>query len=555
MKMIWAFSVLLFQIQSGAADFFLTKNNLWFDSSDNTRVDAIVELSGVPKEQVRSVLAEKISGPTLSKITVEDLEPSKSVRISLHQMNHAELLLMKSLLPSMKALGAAPLSPEIPFAIRVHNLRGHDSFVAEVSGLPLKTVQEIDQVVTERQLHGSSRPIIVRYFLDDREHEDPKDYKILKAANGDAIVTHIPANLRGQMPLYVPGQSIVYQTRTFHGQNILGKINPGLVNAHIAQALTANKYVESLFWEKYAPGALPETHLLALMNLPLNDVAALVQALNQRFPEGWVMKGINESSSNFSIITDKTKLIEEIQSYQKSDFEKFKKKTYKDLAGFDEDNIYEALQEHKNYFGWRASQYLQNPRHVIVQRKVNIDREFRVESVGGRILKGATVDRHNWYLESKGLPFTVSAPELIDRIEAYTQTIVDKLPPSLRETNFAFDIALLKNNQFVVIESNAGSESGFLANQAQSTLKLNEFLNQYPELKSKGQVRGYGMSPEAQMSYLRTQFREWGVDVHTQYPQYQFTDTEVQTGTAQVLVKAEFNLKSHGGEKFCPAVL
>ncbi len=42
-----------------------------------------------------------------------------------------------------------------------------------------------------------------------------------------------------------------------------------------------------------------------------------------------------------------------------------------------------------------------------------------------------------------GLPLETSSADLINQIENYTQSIIDKLPPELKETNFAFDIAYL----------------------------------------------------------------------------------------------------------------
>lgn len=543
MKKIILFVFMSFQVSALAADFFLTKENLWFDRSDRTLVNAVIDIKDMKYAQVDLVMKGYLPPILYSKIKLEVVSVEKNiVRANLSRMTHAELITVKRIIPQLTRLGGHSLSPEIPFAIRVTQLKGQDEFVAEVTGLPKKTIQEIDMEVASGQ--NPEKPLIVRYFLDDREKADPANFAYLMKYYGDAIVTTIPANTFGEMPLYVPGQSILFQARSFHGKSILGKYNPGLVNSNIAQALTANKYVESLFWEQYAPGALPETHLLSLMNLDLDNVPRLVAELNRQFPEGWVMKGVNESSSNFSIITDKTDLVAEIEAYRKSDFEKFKAEVYKRMSGYDEDNIYEALQEHKNYFGWRASLYLKNAHNVIVQRKVDIDREFRVEAIGGTILKGATIDRHNWWLQMKGLPYKVSSPELITRIEKYTQSIVNKLPPELRETNFAFDIALLKNGRFIAIESNAGSESGFLTNQDSSAEALNGLLREYPELERRGSVRARGLSAKNQMKYLLERFKRWNIDVKTQYPSYKFTETEVDTGFKPAPVRDIFKLDS-----------
>ena len=460
----------------------------------------------------------------------------------MSQLTHQEILNVKRALPDIQRFGGRSLSPEIPLAIRIRDVHGHDDFLAAISGLPLKTIQEIDQAVIRNRAAG--RPTVVRYFLDDREHGNPEDFKKLAKAYENSVVTHIPANSYGKMPLVVPGSSVVFHSRVFHNQSILGQLNPGLVNSNIAQILTANKYVESLFWQQYAPEALPETHLLSKMNLNLANPQKLVEQLNHKFPQGWVMKGVNESATNFSIITDQTKLAQEIEAYQKSDFEKFKAATYQRLVGYDDDDIYTALQEHKNYFGWRASQYLNSPERVIVQRKVDIDREFRVEAINGKILRKATIDRHNWWLEMKNLPFQQSAPETFKKVEDFAQSLVDKLPPHLRETNFAFDIALLKNGNYIAIESNAGSECGFLPNLDISVAALNEYLLKLPELKNEGQVTLQGLSGIEQMKYLQEHFKTWGIDPSLEYPQYQFLKSELKTQFKSVEVAKKFRSRA-----------
>ncbi|HWU42730.1 MAG TPA: hypothetical protein VN132_04800, partial [Bdellovibrio sp.] len=387
-------------VHAWAADFYFTKNNLWFDPTDKETVTAVLDLKGIEHATVQMLLSYYLPPPIFQRIQIEIAEQygQPFVRATFSNMSHADLVRVSEMLPQFvqPRFGGTTMSPEIPLALRVENLKGHDDFVAAVTGLPLKTIKDIDKAAIKAEKTGKT--LVVRYFLDDRKKDDPQDYKELRTANGDAVVTVIPANTYGQMPLSVPGKSVVFHSRSFHGMTILGSLNPGLANSQIAQALTANKYVEALFWNQYAPEALPETHLLANMNLNLANPLILVQQLNQMYPEGWVMKGVNESSSNFSIITDQTKLVEEIEAYSHSDFEQFKAKTYQEMAGYDEDNIYETLQEHKNYFGWRASLYLKNPTRVIIQRKVAIKREFRVEVIGGKVLVKGTIDRHNWLL-------------------------------------------------------------------------------------------------------------------------------------------------------------
>lgn len=544
MKKVLVLLIMALTSQLFAADLFLTKENYWFDPNDATLVDASLEVKDLKFAEVDQILKVYLSPHLYKKLKIDrNVSAGMSLlQVSINQVDHSELMQIKKILPQFVRFGAHSLGPEIPLAIRVRNLKGHDDFVSAVSGIPIRTIQEIDQAVERNK--SSGKPLIIRYYLDDREKEDPEDFHELSKSYGDAIVTHIPANTFGQMPLVVPGESVVFHSRSFHGGSILGTLNPGLVNSHIAQALTANKYIEALFWKQYAPEALPETHLLSNMGLNLGNPSELVKQLNKRFPEGWVMKGVNESSSNFSIITDKTKLSVEIEAYRRSDFEKFKNETYRKMSGYDEDNIYEALQEHKNYFGWRASQYLSRPDHVIIQKKAEIVKEFRVESIGGRILHGASIDRHNWWLEMKNLPFEVSSMVEVNKVERFAQSIIDKLPADLKETNFAFDIALLKDGTCIAIESNAGSESGFLTNQDTSVEALNMLLRKYPNMKSRGEVDAQGLSTQEQMKYLSDRFQAWGIDIKAQYPNYEFSPTGLRTDFKPIEIPKTFQLQS-----------
>jgi|GEM_PF-5210322 hypothetical protein len=525
-----------------AADFLVTENDLWFDGQDATIVKISAEIAGSDMATIRTALIN--NGVNLSYVQLSNsVTPfEKVIVLSQDEALHVDIVRINAALADLKMKGATNPDLDLPLAVRVHDLKGHNDFVAAISGIKEKTIVEIDAAVEKSKKSGE--PVIFRYFLDDREKEDPKTWSELKPYYRESIVGTIPSNSFGRMPLVIPGDSVVFHTRTFHGPSIVGRFNPGLINGSVIRMITNNKLVEALFWRQYAPESIPETKLLSDLKLNLKDVRELARGLHKLYPAGWVMKGVMEANSNFSIVTDKVDLVKEIEGYRNSDFEILRAKTVKELAGFDEDAIYQKLQEHPNYFGWRISQYLEKPENAILQPRVAIDREFRVEVIAGKVLRGATIDRHNWLLELKGLPFEVSSQETITKIENFTQSLIDKLPPELRETNFAFDTALLKDGSFVAIETNPGSESGFLADEGTSAELLNKFLKKLPKLVKQGQVKGQGLSGREQMNYIADHFSKWNINAQEQYSGFKFESDEMKTGFKAINVSSKFKIKS-----------
>jgi hypothetical protein len=556
-------SILMAVTAAQAANVMITNDQLWFDAQDKTPVQIMVEVKGANSREVANLLAAALGNEKVklqgeasviqrslsSPLSIYDVNgeagggslgfSDTEVRIEAQGLYHSDVVRLNKALRELKKSGLRGPNPDLPLAVQVRNLKGHDDFVSAISGLRAKTIRELE--AREQKGSSVSNPVIFRYYLDDREKEDPNDFEELKTYQGDAIVSVIPGNTFGQSPLLIPGESVVFHGRAFHDASVLGKYNPGLINSNIATALSYNKYVESLFWEEYAPGAMPETRLLAHLTGENPDVYALAAKLKSIFPGGWVLKGVNESSSGLKIVTDKIDLVKEWETYKNGDFENFKAATYKKMAGFDEDNIYETLQTHEGYFGWRINQYLENPDNAIVQKKLSIVTEFRVDGISGRVLgNGSTLDRHNWTKESMGLPFEVSPPALIKRVEAFTQEIMNGLPPELREMNFAFDIAQLSDGNFAMIEGNAGSECGYIANYGVSVKALNVFLREYPRLVREGKLRGTGLGIEDQMKFLAHKFKAWNIDPKVHYKTFRFTSKGLVSEIQPVTVDAKY---------------
>jgi hypothetical protein len=502
----------IFAFQMGwAADFFVLEEGLWFDSLDQTPVSVVVELKGLQTQEVKAFLDREFQGQQVE--IKNDFDNGQAfVRIEGENFLYSDVIQLKRAIENMGASTAATsLVPEIPLAVRVCNLKGQNAFVSAVSGLPIETIDEIDALVEEG--FDADDPLIFRYFLDNREETNPQEYAEFVECYGESVLSLIPANTYGRMPLFIPGESVVFHSRVFHKNSVLGKYNPGLINSIIVLALGDNKYIEGLFWEEYAPGAMPKTYLLSELIGHQPKVENLSKALSAVFPKGWVLKGVYESSSSLMIITDEVDVVQEWNAYKASDFEEFYKRTLSDMAGFDEDSIYETLQDHPNYLGWRINQYLNKPLKAIVQERMRINKEFRVDVIAGSVLPDATLDRHNWWLEKKGLPTVDSSPELMQKIDNYVQSsVIETLEPSLKETNFAFDIYLLTNGEQMIGESNPGSQCGFLIEEEDSIEALNEFLKTYPRLVKEKKIKGYGMTNEEQMQYLTKRFKKWEMD-------------------------------------------
>jgi len=220
------------------------------------------------------------------------------------------------------------------------------------------------------------------------------------------------------------------------------------------------------------------------------------------------------------VVTDKLDVAKLIAEYKKSDFDKFYKRALVEMAGQDEDNLNGRLQEHPAYLGWKLAKFLSDPENVIAQKRVDIVSEFRVEGISGKVMGNyTTVDRYGhkvWKTEQQ-LP-TFTDPKIIKKIETYTQGLLDRLPPELRGTPFAFDIALLKDGSMTVIEGNAGPESGYFVDFRFSVKAMNNFLRQYPQLARDGKIVTSGMSPKQMHDYLNNLFQEWKINPETHWP-------------------------------------
>lgn len=408
-----------------------------------------------------------------------------------------------------------------------------DRLLYSISGVEEDTVKTLRKEGLASTKTGDT--LIFRYFIGDPKEVDQSDYKNMKKAYADTVVGFLPLKNYGERPLVVPGESVVFHRLPLHRNSIVGKYNPTLINTNLVQALE-NKYTEGRFWNEYSPGAMPETvlleHLISAKDGGQLQVKDIAQKLSAKFPQGWVMKGVWDLGSEKQIVTDKTDIVGEVEAYLKSDFDQYKTKVEAkfEAAGTAPEYALNELKKHPNYMGYKLHSMLSSPGLSIVQNRVDIDREFRVEVVAGKVLsRGSTFDRW-WYTFKYGGKMDEYVPvpkSTIRAVEQFAQRAVNKLPKELRNMTFGMDIATLKDGGLVMIESNPGGNSNFLFEEEKISVRaLRERLEEFPEEVRQGKIN-LGLSPENQMQFLKAKFADWKIDTNRLYPGMDFKSDRI----------------------------
>lgn len=407
----------------------------------------------------------------------------------------------------------------------------HDHLLAAMSGLTLKTIRKMRK---DSDLATQKAPLIFRYFLGNIKKVNHAEYTDMKIPYGDSLVTFLPMFEVGKKPVVIPGESVVFHRLPAHAQTIYGKYNPVLVNPYLIQALE-NKYTEFKFWNEYAPNSMPETVILREIAKPEDRIEVVVARLNQMYPHGWVLKGSWDLGSEKSIITSNMDIVQLVNEYLASDFDLYYQRIHSQMIQTNVAPEYELnmLKQHPNYIGWKLHRLFHNFDLSIVQEKVEILREFRVEVVAGHVLgNGSTLDRYfyEYKYDSSGTKLSgYKAPPkaMVQAVEKYAQDLVNRLPAEFRGMTFGMDIAVLKDGRTIMIESNPGGNSNFLFEEEnESVLALGQFLKKYPRLLKEGKIF-LGLEPRAQMAYIDQKFKEWGIDQETGYPGFEFLEDKI----------------------------
>jgi hypothetical protein len=429
----------------------------------------------------------------------------------------------------------------------------HDHLMEKLSGVDKKMIKELRQqvwaskspAVPQWRSDSRAKPVIFRYFNGDRNATQFRDYGELTDAYKPHSVGFLPFFEYGQRPLVIPGESVVMHRNQFHRLSVLGKYNPNLINGFIMQALE-NKYVEMKFWGDYFKEGIPKTELLSELGIAAlsfknhdgetyDAIKAALKRLNQKFPQGWVLKGLFDLGTERSLLTDESELIESVKKYLKSDFDDFYRQQQEEFAKTPraEEVFLSILQKHKGYAGWKIVQLFMRPDMVMAQQRYKILKEFRVEVIAGKLLgAGSTLDRYSYLSQKKngemksGYEFPTASE--LRRVESFAERLIESLPPELQTLTLGLDVALTEDGKLFLVESNPNGNSNFLyEEEIESIRELNQFLEEFPNMVKLGKVHP-GLTAEEQMQFLAAKFKEWNVKPEVLYPGMTFLKDRIE---------------------------
>lgn len=413
----------------------------------------------------------------------------------------------------------------------------HDKLMSQLSNVAEKDIGNLRKAsVTYKDSTYGYRYFPEEHSFTDPDHTMKNEILPLYKNSPNLVVGYMPPMQLGQVPLNLPGESVVWHRYQMHAANIQGKYNPGLAN-HLVSHLMENKWFEYIFWNEFAPGSLTKTELLE--NLNHASAEAALKSLNQKYPQGWILKGSWDwATEKNGIISSKMDPKRFVDQAALADFLVFKAKLEKELTSSDPEEYFWRIKEHPGYITWKFSELLRQPQFVLVQPLLDIQKEFRVEMIGGKSLsKGTTIDRY--FYEVKGSDGKASAEEA-RAVEAFANAAVAKLPIILQKTPMAMDVALLSNGQFEIIETNPTGNGGFIAFKPGSVEVMNEYLSKYPQVAKNDQL-AKGLSDEQQMRLIERLFKKYNVNTQVQFPGFQFEKNGYRDVRYKMTTTPEYN--------------
>lgn len=250
---------------------------------------------------------------------------------------------------------------------------------------------------------------------------------------------------------------------------------------------TENKALNDLFankWQEYqilngaVKGSMPETHLgvsmlkdlgLEVPKTPAERpafVKALQTKLNERFPQGYFLKGVRDYNTGGNLPTNKADFAAIYQGF----LNEYKPLYEKLRAENPEHDLQPQLSSHPFQSGRTLEALMDNPESVIIQEKLPLKKftekklplneqpfqEFRVHTLKGKVIPGGS--SHRW-----SDLHNITDRKTMAQAEAFVQKVFDQLPDEIKKgTALSPDVVQLQDGSFRIIEMNAGGDSGFL---------------------------------------------------------------------------------------------
>lgn len=411
-----------------------------------------------------------------------------------------------------------------------YGIYDHDTLLSQLSGI------EISEIVKLREAayfaRTNQKPLLVSFIFAEYERQarDSATSPQKTVAAGDSWSVLINPSIEGIRPLHLPSDSIVWHRFSHQASSLLGGYNPALANAKLS-LMIENKWVEYLFWEKYAPGAMAKTEILSGLFSSRPDPGDAQSRLNSQFPEGWVLKGAFDWATGPMVLTNSTDLATAVDQYKTGTFDAHLASLNADRYKMDPDDYVEALQKHNDYKGYRAQRLLKRYERTIVQSRINIKSEYRVEVINGQVVGGnSTVERYA-YVDENPKTFWDKQPTRITtdpealrakkQVEIFAQNIMSRLPSELRMLSAAMDIAITKEGRLYLIEANAGGNSGYLSFRAASRRAVEKkLLDDFAKSDRPGEQ---GLRVSEQVRFIDRFLNENKINVTEHYPDFDWT--------------------------------
>jgi hypothetical protein len=265
--------------------------------------------------------------------------------------------------------------------------------------------------------------------------------------------------------------------------------------SRLNELIGENKLKEYQYFQRHAPGALPESagvsdHVRSIlkemglkkpprgMKQQEEFVGKLQQRLQKQYGKGgFVLKDVGGAQASGKFPMESDDFARLWRDYSKGESKKLRAKLRAQGGEFaqssDWDKFYTAAKKDPAYAGRVLEDIMRNPKAALSQKKVQFERpgvlgrlasklvgnpaseEIRVHSFAGQVDPSLASPRYN--------PLSLLRRKKMREASKYVQDIVDKLPEQHRRTSFAFDVAPVKGGGFKIIESNPmGARSGLL---------------------------------------------------------------------------------------------